>query len=57
MDTGNLSSPHCTSKDKYMATLLINGAGRFGFNGLYQICEKNNIDGPLTVAFESVHHY
>ncbi|KAL8508266.1 hypothetical protein ACS0TY_018740 [Phlomoides rotata] len=37
MDSGNLSSLHCTSKDKYMATLLINGAGRFGFSGLYQI--------------------
>ncbi|KAK6285036.1 hypothetical protein POUND7_003988 [Theobroma cacao] len=37
LDTGNLSSPQCTSKDKYMATLLINGAGRFGCNGLYQI--------------------
>ncbi|KAG6392129.1 hypothetical protein SASPL_146339 [Salvia splendens] len=37
MDTENLSNPYCTSKDKYMATLLINGAGRFGFNGLYQI--------------------
>ncbi|XAR48013.1 Inorganic diphosphatase [Bertholletia excelsa] len=37
LDTGNLSNPQCTSKDKYMATLLINGAGRFGCNGLYQI--------------------
>ncbi|KAG8385168.1 hypothetical protein BUALT_Bualt03G0013700 [Buddleja alternifolia] len=37
MDTGNLASPQCTSKDNYMATLLINGAGRFGCNGLYQI--------------------
>ncbi|XP_075477512.1 uncharacterized protein LOC142518606 [Primulina tabacum] len=37
MDTGNLSSPQCTAKDKYMATLLIDGAGRFGCNGLYQI--------------------
>ncbi|KAI3455885.1 hypothetical protein Pfo_012548 [Paulownia fortunei] len=37
LDTGNLSSSQCTSKDKYMATLLINGAGRFGCNGLYQI--------------------
>lgn len=51
MDTGNLSSPHCTSKDKYMATLLINGAGRFGFNGLYQICETNNIFLDLTIVF------
>ncbi|XP_075667778.1 uncharacterized protein LOC142637381 [Castanea sativa] len=37
IETGNLTNPHCTSKDKYMATLLINGAGRFGSNGLYQI--------------------
>ncbi|KAG6755569.1 hypothetical protein POTOM_041402 [Populus tomentosa] len=37
MDTGNLTSPHCTTKDKYMATLLLNGAGRFGSNGFYQI--------------------
>ncbi|XWS17961.1 hypothetical protein CRYUN_Cryun32bG0001100 [Craigia yunnanensis] len=37
LDTGNLSSPHSTTKDKYMATFLLNGAGRFGCNGLYQI--------------------
>ncbi|KAH9747561.1 DHHA2 domain-containing protein [Citrus sinensis] len=37
LDTGNLTNTQCTSKDKYMATLLINGAGRFGCNGLYQI--------------------
>ncbi|KAK9145244.1 hypothetical protein Sjap_005147 [Stephania japonica] len=37
LDTGNLKNPLCTSKDKYMATLLINGAGRFGLNGLFQI--------------------
>ncbi|XP_022146660.1 exopolyphosphatase PRUNE1-like isoform X2 [Momordica charantia] len=37
LDSGNLNSPHCTSKDKYMTTLLINGAGRFGYNGFYQI--------------------
>ncbi|KDO77533.1 hypothetical protein CISIN_1g046048mg, partial [Citrus sinensis] len=37
LDTGNLTNTRCTSKDKYMATLLINGAGRFGCNGLYQI--------------------
>jgi hypothetical protein len=40
MDTGNLTSPHCTTKDKYMATLLLNGAGRFGSNGFYQISES-----------------
>lgn len=38
LDTGNLTGPHCTTKDKYMATLLVNGAGRFGSNGLYQLC-------------------
>lgn len=37
LDTGNLTNPHCTTKDMYMATLLINGAGRFGCSGLYQI--------------------
>ncbi|KAL2467431.1 protein prune-like protein [Abeliophyllum distichum] len=37
LDTENLSSTQCTSKDKYMATLLLNGAGRYGCNGLYQI--------------------
>lgn len=38
LDTANLRNPNTTSKDKYMATLLIRGAGGFGFNGLYQIC-------------------
>ncbi|KAL2484175.1 Exopolyphosphatase PRUNE1 [Forsythia ovata] len=37
LDTENLSSAQCTLKDKYMATLLLNGAGRYGCNGLYQI--------------------
>ncbi|XP_050288118.1 uncharacterized protein LOC126726798 isoform X1 [Quercus robur] len=37
IETGNLTNPRCTLKDKYMATLLINGAGRFGSNDLYQI--------------------
>ncbi|XP_024436688.2 uncharacterized protein LOC7455042 isoform X3 [Populus trichocarpa] len=44
MDTGNLTSPHCTTKDKYMATLLLNGAGRFGSNGLYQIMRYKMYD-------------
>ncbi|KAA8544803.1 hypothetical protein F0562_019606 [Nyssa sinensis] len=44
LDTGNLTNPHCTSKDKYMATLLINGAGRFGCNGLYQILKYKMYD-------------
>ncbi|XP_058073060.1 uncharacterized protein LOC131221767 [Magnolia sinica] len=44
LDTGNLNSVDCTSKDKYMATLLINGAGRFGCNGLYQILKYKKFD-------------
>ncbi|XP_052197611.1 uncharacterized protein LOC127804707 isoform X2 [Diospyros lotus] len=44
LDTGNLTSTQCTSKDKYMATLLINGAGRFGLNGLYQILRHKMYD-------------
>ncbi|KAJ0082943.1 hypothetical protein Patl1_11658 [Pistacia atlantica] len=37
LETANLTNARCTSKDQYMATLLINGAGRFGCSGLYQI--------------------
>ncbi|KAJ0017839.1 hypothetical protein Pint_11456 [Pistacia integerrima] len=37
LETANLTNSRCTSKDQYMATLLINGAGRFGCSGLYQI--------------------
>ncbi|XP_057457045.1 uncharacterized protein LOC130747988 [Lotus japonicus] len=37
LDTGNLRDPHCTSTDKYMSSLLINGAGRYGCNGLYKL--------------------
>lgn len=44
MDTGNLRSPLSTSKDNYMATLLINGAGRYGCNGLYQILRYKMYD-------------
>ncbi|XP_059440492.1 uncharacterized protein LOC132172946 isoform X2 [Corylus avellana] len=44
IDTGNLTSPHCTSKDKYMASLLISGAGRFGCNGLYHILKYKMYD-------------
>ncbi|KAL7089578.1 hypothetical protein ACP275_13G193800 [Erythranthe tilingii] len=43
-DTGNLSNSECTSKDKYMATLLINGAGRYGCNGLYHILKYKTHD-------------
>ncbi|KAL4561610.1 hypothetical protein LXL04_033780 [Taraxacum kok-saghyz] len=32
LDTENLTSPKCSSVDKYMSTLLLNGAGRFGCN-------------------------
>ncbi|XP_027088057.1 uncharacterized protein [Coffea arabica] len=46
MDTGNLRSPLSTSKDNYMATLLINGAGRYGCNGLYQILRYKMYDVP-----------
>ncbi|CAK7357431.1 unnamed protein product [Dovyalis caffra] len=44
MDTGNLTSPHCTTEDKYMATLLLNGARRFGSNGLFQIMRYKMYD-------------
>ncbi|KAG6423051.1 hypothetical protein SASPL_113435 [Salvia splendens] len=37
MDITNLSSPYCNSRDKSMATLLIDGTGRIEFNGPYQI--------------------
>ncbi|KAA8537097.1 hypothetical protein F0562_029575 [Nyssa sinensis] len=37
-------NPHCTSKDKYMATLLINEAGHFGCNGLYQTLKYKKYD-------------
>ncbi|KAL4335450.1 hypothetical protein GQ457_07G033210 [Hibiscus cannabinus] len=50
LDTGNLSSDS-TTKDKYMATLLLNGAGRFGCNGLYQILRYKLYDvSDLRVA-------
>lgn len=44
LDTGNLTNAQCTTKDKYMATLLIKGAGRFGCNGLYQILKYKKFD-------------
>nr|XP_028958836.1 exopolyphosphatase PRUNE1-like isoform X2 [Malus domestica] len=37
LDSTNLCGSQCSIKDKYMATLLIHGAGRFGCNGLYQL--------------------
>lgn len=44
LDTGNLKNSQCTSRDKYTATLLINGAGRYGCNGLYQILKYKMYD-------------
>ncbi|XP_065847833.1 uncharacterized protein [Euphorbia lathyris] len=44
LDTGNLTNPRCTTKDQYMATLLINGAGRFGSNGLHQLLRYKMYD-------------
>ncbi|KAL3851544.1 hypothetical protein ACJIZ3_013426 [Penstemon smallii] len=54
LDTGNLSSPNCTSKDKYMATLLINGAGRFGCNGLYQILKYKSYGSSDLIVRENL---
>ncbi|PON39538.1 DHHA2 domain containing protein [Parasponia andersonii] len=36
LDSDNLTNPLCSSKDKYMAMLLINGAGRLGCNVRYK---------------------
>lgn len=44
IDTGNLTNLQTTTKDKYMTTLLINGAGRFGCNGLYEILRNKMHD-------------
>ncbi|KAI9127633.1 hypothetical protein K1719_000626 [Acacia pycnantha] len=38
LGTAILKYPHCPSKDKYVTLLLLNGAGRFGCNCLYQLC-------------------
>ncbi|ERM99239.1 hypothetical protein AMTR_s00092p00130570 [Amborella trichopoda] len=46
LDTENLTNAQCSSNDKYMATLLINGAGRFGCNGLYMILTYKLFDTP-----------
>ncbi|KAF4400384.1 hypothetical protein G4B88_018726, partial [Cannabis sativa] len=43
-DTENLTKPLCSSKDKYMASLLIHGAGRLGYNGLYQLLKYKKHD-------------
>ncbi|WOL17795.1 exopolyphosphatase PRUNE1 [Canna indica] len=44
LDTKNLTSTNCSSKDKYMATLLIKGAGRYGCSGLYQLLKYKMSD-------------
>lgn len=44
LDTANLRNPNTTSKDRYMATLLIRGAGRYGCNGLYRILRSKMYD-------------
>ncbi|CAN1828618.1 Exopolyphosphatase PRUNE1 [Linum perenne] len=44
LDTGNLSAAHTSTKDKYMCSLLIKGAGQYGFNGLYQILRRQKYD-------------
>lgn len=44
LDSANLSSSNCSLKDKYMATMLIHGAGRFGCNGLYQLLRYKMYD-------------
>ncbi|XP_055804528.1 uncharacterized protein LOC129873455 [Solanum dulcamara] len=54
MDTGNLTNPQTTTKDKYMTTLLINGAGRFGCNGLYEILRYKMHDAADTKAGEVI---
>ncbi|XP_062096758.1 uncharacterized protein LOC133802462 [Humulus lupulus] len=43
-DTEDLTKPLCSSKDKYMATLLIHGAGRLGYSGLYQLLKYKKHD-------------
>ncbi|MCD9637937.1 hypothetical protein HAX54_021488 [Datura stramonium] len=52
VDTGNLTNPQTTTKDKYMTTLLINGAGRFGCNGLYEILRYKTHDTADPIAGE-----
>jgi hypothetical protein len=57
LDTGNLRDPHCTSKDKYIASLLINGAGRYGCNGLYQLCMSYTISLSILFFLALVNFY
>ncbi|XP_072969118.1 uncharacterized protein [Typha angustifolia] len=44
LDTADLKNPSCTPKDKYITTLLINGAGRYGCDGLYQMLKYKMFD-------------
>ncbi|XP_040363007.1 exopolyphosphatase PRUNE1 isoform X2 [Rosa chinensis] len=44
LDSANLSSSNCSIKDKYMAAMLIHGAGRFGCDGLYQLLRYKMYD-------------
>ncbi|KAK1260433.1 hypothetical protein QJS04_geneDACA023637 [Acorus gramineus] len=44
LDTGNLTDDRCTIKDKYMTTLLIKGAGRYGCSGLHQLLKHKMFD-------------
>ncbi|XP_020269355.1 putative exopolyphosphatase [Asparagus officinalis] len=44
LDTASLTNSSCTSKDKYMTTLLLKGAGRFGSNGLYELLKRKMHD-------------
>ncbi|MCO5563933.1 hypothetical protein L7F22_017585 [Adiantum nelumboides] len=44
LDTKNLSSERTTRRDISMATLLLNGAGKFGRHGLYKILKQKSHD-------------
>ncbi|MCO5568155.1 hypothetical protein L7F22_021852 [Adiantum nelumboides] len=44
LDTKNLSSERTTRRDISMATLLLNGAGKFGRHGLFKILKQKSHD-------------
>lgn len=44
LDTSNLTTERSTRRDVCMVTLLLNGAGRFGRNGLFKILRKKSHD-------------
>ncbi|KAI5066040.1 hypothetical protein GOP47_0018664 [Adiantum capillus-veneris] len=44
LDTTNLLSESTTRRDTSMATLLLNGAGKFGRNGLFKILKQKSHD-------------